>query len=699
MCFSSLQRFGIAILTLRGWRCCVSFGLQTFSFEPNALCYALTRNNKKGKHMLNKKAIAAFSFGAAFVAGLAFATPAMAADAATKEVPAPTAAAPAPTAAPVAPAPTAAAPAPTAAVPAPTAAPVAPAPATAENDVVLDDEGVSLAGDNVAETEAEGDTTETAAEDDAVAAESDVNLSDSDDVLDGFDDFGDLNLDDLFGDLNFDDLGDFGEADFGEGELGDVSEVGDEDLGVDFADFGDFGDFDFGDFAVDDFDTDVEPEQEAPVNPTPAEPKQETPAKPKQEAPAEPETKPAGDQQAENDGSDNYEDGVELSAAEKAKKAQELETQIAAAKANVSSSALALYNAYDAEAQKAAKQSNLVKETFTDYLKDYIANHKLSGDDLRDAQDALAIMQGKTIKRYTYDLNETDEHGNKIVGINPEQPSPDFYHQARNVRPLSAASLLEIHNVANYYDRLNDFRKQEGLDSANVSLRSIAEAITHSMFSDTVFGHAIAQVPEQHPYAMNVAENLAWGTFRDSENNNKEDTLTNPMYGWYNKEKEIFDNVAAGKDSHFVLKPGANLEQYRHDASTLESLTESLFENDADRSKMAEFTGKLVGHYLNFVSVDSTVGGFAQTNDASIYGTTTVWHAGLNKHTSLTPSEFVKSFNEYVNKVTAGGKTIKPDNLEALYKTSFDLGQEMYKNSALTTYVQLQKQLQNLGVK
>lgn len=684
MCFSSLQRFGIAILTLRGWRCCVSFGLQTFSFEPNALCYASTRNNKKGKHMLNKKAIAAFSFGAAFVAGLAFATPAMAADAETKGVPAPTAAAPAPTAA----------------APAPTAAPVAPAPATAENDVVLDDEGVSLAGGNVAETEAEGDTTETAAEDDAVAAESDVNLSDSDDVLDGFDDFGDLNLDDLFGDLNFDDLGDFGEADFGEGELGDVSEVGDEDLGVDFADFGDLGDFDFGDFAVDDFDTDVEPEQEAPVNPTPAKPKQETPAKPKQEAPAEPKTKPAEDQQAENDGSDHYEDGVELSAAEKAKKAQELETQIAAAKANVSSSDLALYNAYDAEAQKAAKQSNLVKETFTDYLKDYIANHKLSGDDLRDAQDALAIMQGKTIKGYKIVVDKHCE-GNRCHWSErtvPTEPSPDFYHQARNARPLSAASLLEIHNVANYYDRLNDFRKQEGLHPVNVSLRSIAEAITHSMFSDTVFGHAMAQVPEQHPYAMNVAENLAWGTFRDSENNNKEDDLINPMYGWYNKEKEIFDNVAAGKDSHFVLKPGANLEQYRHDISTLESLTESLFENDADGSKMAKFGGK-VGHYLNFVSVDSTVGGFAQTNDAAIYGATTVWHAGLNKRTSLTPSEFIKSFNEYVNKVTAGGKTIKPDNLEALYNTAFSLGQAMVNDSALTTYVQLQKQLQDLGVK
>lgn len=686
MCFSSLQRFGIAILTLRGWRCCVSFGLQTFSFEPNALCYASTRNNKKGKHMLNKKAIAAFSFGAAFVAGLAFATPAMAADAA-KEAPAPTAAAPAPTAAPVA--------------PAPTAAPVAPAPATAENDVVLDDEGVSLAGDNVAETEAEGDTTETATEDDAAAAESDVNLSDSDDVLDGFGDFGDLNFDDLFGDLNFDDLGDLGEADFGEGELGDVSEVGDEDLGVDLADFGDLGDFDFGDFGnmlddsdftTEDFNTDVEPEQEAP-----AEPKQEVPAKPKQEVPAEPKTKPAEDQQAENDGSDNYEDGVELSAAEKAKKAQELETQIAAAKANVSSSALALYDAYDAEAQKAAKQSNLVKETFTDYLKDYIANHKLSGDDLRDAQDALAIMQGKTIKRYTYDL-KTDEHGNKIVGINPYQPSPDFYHQARNARPLSAASLLEIHNVANYYDRLNDFRKQEGLDSVNVSLRSIAEAITHSMFSDTVQAHASLQVPEQHPYAMNIAENLAWCNYRDSENNSQGDDKTNPMYGWYNNEKKIFDNVAEGKDSNFVLKPGVDLEQYRHNGSELKDLTESLFENDADGSKMAKFD-ELVGHYTNFVSVDSTVGGFAQTNDAAIYGALAVWHAGLNKHTSLTPSEFIKSFNEYVNKVTAGGKTIKPDNLEALYQTSLDLGQKMCVDSALTTYVQLQKQLQDLGVK
>lgn len=692
MCFSSLQRFGIAMLTLRGWRCCVSFGLQTFSFEPNALCYASTRNNKKGKHMLNKKAIAAFSFGAAFVAGLAFATPAMAADAA-KEAPAPTAAAPAPTAAPVAPAPTAAA-------PAPTAAPVAPAPATAENDVVLDDEGVSLAGDNVAETEAEGDTTETAAEDDAVAAESDVNLSDSDDVLDGFDDFGDLNLDDLFGDLNFDDLGDFGEADFGEGELGDVSEVGDEDLGVDFADFGDLGDFDFGDFAVDDFDTDVEPEQEAPVNPTPAEPKQETPAKPKQEAPAEPKTKPAEDQQAENDGSDHYEDGVELSAAEKAKKAQELETQIAAAKANVSSSALALYDAYDVEAQKAAKQSNLVKETFTDYLKDYIANHKLSGDDLRDAQDALAIMQGKTIKGYKIVVDKhCDDNGcHWSEGNVPAEPSPDFYHQARNARPLSAASLLEIHNVANYYDRLNDFRKQEGLHPVNVSLRSIAEAITHSMFSDTVKAHALLQVPEQNPYGNNIAENLAWGNFRDSENNNKENDLINPMYGWYNEEKELFDNVAAGKDSHFVLKAGADLEQYRHYFSTLRSLTESLFENDADGSKMAEFEGR-VGHYLNFMNVESTVGGFAQTNDAAIYGTTTVWHAGLKKHTSLTPSEFVKSFNEYVNKVTAGGKTIKPDNLEALYQTSLDLGQKMCVDSALTTYVQLQKQLQDLGVK
>ena len=668
--------------------------------------------------MLNKKAIAAFSFGAAFVAGLAFATPAMAADSGTKEVPAPTAAAPAPTAAapaptaaPVAPAPTAAAPAPTAAAPAPTAAPVAPAPAptAAENDVVLADEGVSLSDDNVAETEAEGDTTETAAEGDAAAAESDVNLSDSDDVLDGFGDFGDLNFDDLFGDLNFDDLGDFGEADFGEGELGDVSEVGDEDLGVDFADFGDLGDFDFGDFgnilddgdfAVDDFNTGVEPEQEAPVNPTPAEPKQEVPAEPKQEVPAEPKTKPAEDQQAENDGSDNYEDGVELSAAEKARKAQELETQIAAAKTNVSSSALALYDAYDAEAQKAAKQSNLVKETFTDYLKDYIANHKLSGDDLRDAQDALAIMQGKTIKGYKVVVNKHCE-GNRCHWSErtvPTEPSPDFYHQARNARPLSAASLLEIHNVANYYDRLNDFRKQEGLNPLNVSLRSIAEAITHSMFSDTVFAHAMAKVPEQHPYENGVAENLAWGTFSDSENNNKEDTLTNPMYGWYNKEKEIFDNVAAGKDSHFVLKSGANLEQYRHDISTLESLTESLFEDDADGSKMAEFE-KNTGHYLNFMSVESTVGGFAQTNDASIYGATTVWHAGINKQTSLTPSEFVKSFNEYVNKVTAGGKTIKPDNLEALYKTAFELGQEMYKNSALTTYVQLQKQLQDLGVK
>lgn len=645
--------------------------------------------------MLNKKAIAAFSFGAAFVAGLAFATPAMAADAGTKEVPAPTAAAPAPTAAPVA--------------PAPTAAPVAPAPATAENDVVLADEGVSLAGDNVAETEAEGDTTETAAEGDAAAAESDVNLSDSDDVLDGFGDFGDLNFDDLFGDLNFDDLGDFGEADFGEGELGDVSEVGDEDLGADFADFGDLGDFDFGDFgnilddgdfAVDDFNTDVEPEQEAPVNPTPAKPKQETPAKPKQEAPAEPKTKPAEDQQAENDGSDNYEDGVELSAAEKAKKAQELETQIAAAKANVSSSALALYDAYDAEAQKAAKQSNLVKETFTDYLKDYIANHKLSGDDLRDAQDALAIMQGKTIKGYkvVVDKHCNDNGCHWSERTFPSEPSPDFYHQARNARPLSAASLLEIHNVANYYDRLNDFRKQEGLNPLNVSLRSIAEAITHSMFSDTVFGHAMVKAPEQHPYENGIAENLAWGTFRDSENNNKEDDLINPMYGWYNKEKEIFNNVAAGKDSHFVLKSGANLEQYRHDFSAFKSLTESLFEDDADGSKMAEFDGK-AGHYLNFMSVESTVGGFAQTNDASIYGATTVWHAGINKHTSLTPSEFVKSFNEYVNKVTAGGKTIKPDNLEALYHTSFRLGQAMVGDSALTTYVQLQKQLQDLGVK
>ena len=306
-------------------------------------------------------------------------------------------------------------------------------------------------------------------------------------------------------------------------------------------------------------------------------------------------------------------------------------------------------------------------------------------------------MQGKTIKRYTYDL-KTDEHGNKIVGINPYQPSPDFYHQARNARPLSAASLLEIHNVANYYDRLNDFRKQEGLDSVNVSLRSIAEAITHSMFSDTVQAHASLQVPEQHPYAMNIAENLAWCNYRDSENNSQGDDKTNPMYGWYNNEKKIFDNVAEGKDSNFVLKPGVDLEQYRHNGSELKYLTESLFENDADGSKMAKFD-ELVGHYTNFVSVDSTVGGFAQTNDAAIYGALAVWHAGLNKHTSLTPSEFIKSFNEYVNKVTAGGKTIKPDNLEALYQTSLDLGQKMCVDSALTTYVQLQKQLQDLGVK
>ena len=147
-----------------------------------------------------------------------------------------------------------------------------------------------------------------------------------------------------------------------------------------------------------------------------------------------------------------------------------------------------------------------------------------------------------------------------------------------------------------------------------------------------------------------------------------------------------------------MLKPGTDLEQYRHNAAALASLSESLFENDADGSKMGEFEGK-VGHYTNFVNSESTVGGFAQTNDASIYGTTTVWHAGINKHTSLTPSEFIKSFNEYVNKVTAGGKTIKPDNLEALYNTSSKLGQAMVNNSALTTYVQLQKQLQDLGVK
>ena len=124
-------------------------------------------------------------------------------------------------------------------------------------------------------------------------------------------------------------------------------------------------------------------------------------------------------------------------------------------------------------------------------------------------------------------------------------------------------------------------------------------------------------------------------------------------------------------------------------------MPESLFENDPDKSVLQKFQNA-VGHYLNFVNRNVLSNGFAQSNDSAIYGSVVIWHGSSTNKTSWTPDTFDQSLHAYIQKVGAQ-KVQVPDNLQAIFKASDNLGNAMRKDSSpLCRYVRLQHQLQAL---
>lgn len=192
------------------------------------------------------------------------------------------------------------------------------------------------------------------------------------------------------------------------------------------------------------------------------------------------------------------------------------------------------------------------------------------------------------------------------------------YASSTNLGAEGDASSLE--NVEKTFQLMRDgnaIRAELGLGELKVTSTLMAYAVSDCNWSYNKM---------QHAQQFNVGENLAWGYGTAAYDRNSS-VYSNPFRGWYDEEKQAFDDAVASGNY-----PGlASMSAWK-----IYSKYPDLFQE--------------VGHYLNVIDPDYTVTGFAYNNaSGALYGCASgqVFDYSSNGDTVYTVNEYAAKFAEY----------------------------------------------------
>lgn len=192
------------------------------------------------------------------------------------------------------------------------------------------------------------------------------------------------------------------------------------------------------------------------------------------------------------------------------------------------------------------------------------------------------------------------------------------YASSTNLGAEGDASSLE--NVEKTFQLMRDgnaIRAELGLGELKVTSTLMAYAVSDCNWSYN---------KTQHAQQFNAGENLAWGYGTAAYDRNSS-VYSNPFRGWYDEEKQAFDDAVASGNY-----PGlASMSAWE-----IYSKYPDLFQE--------------VGHYLNVIDPDYTVTGFAYNNaSGALYGCASgqVFDYSSNGDAVYTVNEYAAKFAEY----------------------------------------------------
>lgn len=192
--------------------------------------------------------------------------------------------------------------------------------------------------------------------------------------------------------------------------------------------------------------------------------------------------------------------------------------------------------------------------------------------------------------------------------------------------PTGATSLENMKHAIEGVAKSNEYRARGGLDGAALPQFKI----TDYMMATAQWQTSWSENMIAHSSAYNVGENLAWGY----------DTPTKAFVGWYDKEKEVYDDL---------VNRNVNIEEWK---------------NQKDERGWHNFNK--IGHYLNLVEPRYTVAGYAYSTKDALYGKVagqTIFFDSTDP--VYTVGEYRERFMAYYNSVSPEGAQRKVDEAKA----------------------------------
>lgn len=333
---------------------------------------------------------------------------------------------------------------------------------------------------------------------------------------------------------------------------------------------------------------------------------------------------------------------------------------------NLRGKADAAEKVYDAESKNDSNTENSLekKSDFYKFLQYVINTEKAkennkNEDLIADAERAQKILKGES---YVIPGQEFQDGSYKEAQT---IEAPTWYEDI--VKPGlgrvgSADSLQNMKEAAEYYDALNEYRRNDNnaLQNVNVRLSLIAESIVHSFYSAAINNHAVnhekydnASVMDTTPYK--TAENLAWGDYDGHKNGRMKysnndckvlddgktscskqiktqstepkptDNKWNALDGWYTIEKNRYEE-ARDTGIFYTFNGDTKIEnklseagkqflrdnQYDFGMKLSQNPNTRLFEENDENGKLTNLFSLSVGHYTTFARKDISAGGFAE---------------------------------------------------------------------------------------
>lgn len=192
--------------------------------------------------------------------------------------------------------------------------------------------------------------------------------------------------------------------------------------------------------------------------------------------------------------------------------------------------------------------------------------------------------------------------------------------------PNGATSLENMKHAIEGVAKSNEYRARGGLNGATLPEFKITDYMMATAQWQTSWSENIIS----HSSAFNVGENLAWGY----------DTPAKAFEGWYDKEKEVYDDL---------VKRNVNIEEWK---------------NQKDERGWPNVNR--IGHYLNLVHPDYTVAGYAYSTKDAIYGKVAGQTFYFNSTDPVyTVDEYRARFMTYYNSVSPQGAQRKVNEAKA----------------------------------